>query len=90
MLQYCRYCNFAFDYNGEAVDFLCTAVGPCGADGAGQFYPARKAKKPNKCKYYEHNGFDIFRVDENGNPMEYHPREPAVCDFDVIPAPWAR
>ena len=90
MNQYCRYCNFAFDYNGEAKDFLCVADAPCGDDGTGRFYPAAKAKKINKCRYYEHNGFDIFRTDKDGNPIAYNPKEPAECDYDMIPAPWSK
>ena len=89
MNQYCRYCSHAIDYNGEGTDFVCTAVAPCGANGSGEFYPAKKAKRINKCKYYDHNGRDIFRFDRNGEPAEYKPREPAECDFDMIPAPWA-
>ena len=90
MNQYCRYCAHALDYNGEATDFICQAPAPCGANGCGRFYPSRKAKRVNRCKHYEHNGRDIFRIDENGDPIEYKPREPAVCDFDLIPAEWAR
>ena len=89
MNQYCRYCANAVDYNGEAKDFVCMAVAPCGANGAGEFYSAKKAKRINKCKHYVHNGLDIFRADENGEPIEYKPREPAQCDYDMIPAPWA-
>ena len=74
MRQYCRYCAYALDYNGEGDDFVCLAHAPCGANGAGQMYDASKAKRPNKCKHYEHNGLDIFRVDENGNFVPYKPR----------------
>ena len=88
MTQYCRYCNYAFDYNGEAKDFLCTAVAPWGNDGAGHFYPASVGKRANCCKYYEHNGFDIFRTDKDGNPVPYKPRGPVDCDYDMIPADW--
>lgn len=74
MRQYCRYCAYALDYNGEGDDFVCLAHAPCGANGAGQMYDASKAKRPNKCKHYEHNGLDIFSMDENGNFRPYKPR----------------
>lgn len=77
MLQYCRYCANAFDYNGEGTDFLCEADAPCGDNGAGRFYPASKAKRPNKCKQFEFQNADIFRDDENGNPAKYKPFVPA-------------
>lgn len=83
MLQYCRYCANAFDYNGEGTDFLCEADAPCGDNGAGRFYDARKAKRPNKCKHFDFNNADIFRDDENGNPAEYKPYEP-VKKLDQI------
>ena len=60
MNQYCRYCANALDYNGDATDFVCTAKAKCGNNGAGQFYNAAKAKRPNKCKYYELNPLDVF------------------------------
>ena len=85
MNQYCRYCSNAFDYNGEGTDYLCAAKAPCGANGSGQFYNAAKAKRVNHCKYYEHSGYDIFRVDENGECAQYRPRKPAECDFESIP-----
>jgi len=75
MKQYCRYCANALDYNGEAVDFICEADAPCGNNGAGQFYPADKAKRINKCKHFIFNENDIFRYDENGNFVTYKPRE---------------
>lgn len=75
MKQYCRYCINAFDYNGEGTEFLCLAKAPCGNNGAGQFYNADKAKRPNKCKYFEFCNADIFRYDENGNYAEYKPRK---------------
>lgn len=74
MLQYCRYCSNAFDYNGEGTDFICSANGSCGNNGAGAFHSAQKAKRPNKCKYFEFANADIFRQDENGNFAEYKPR----------------
>lgn len=46
--QYCRYCANALDYNGECTDFICTAKALCGDNGAGRFYKAIKAKRPNK------------------------------------------
>lgn len=73
MLQYCRYCSNAFDYNGEGTDFICEADAPCGNDGAGRFYTARKAKRPNKCKHFDFSNADIFRFDDNGNCAEYQP-----------------
>ena len=90
MLQYCRYCNFAFDCNGEGTDFLCTAVAPCGNNGAGAMYPAAKAKRANMCKSYEHNGYDIFRTDVNGKPVAYKPQIPQQCDYVPIKADWAK
>lgn len=51
--QYCRYCANTLDYNGECTDFICTAKAPCGDDGAGRFYKAVKAKRPNKCKHLQ-------------------------------------
>ena len=76
MLQYCRYCSNAIDYNGEATDFLCEAEAPCGNNGAGKFYPASKAKRPNKCPHFSFNPNDLFRYDERGNFVQYKPREP--------------
>ena len=73
MLQYCRYCANAFDYNGEGTDFLCEADAPCGNNGAGRFYDAGRAKRPNKCKHFEFRNADIFRDDESGRPAEYKP-----------------
>ena len=60
MKQYCRYCAEATDYNGEAEDFVCCASAPCGANGAGRFYPASKAKRPNKCKSFIFCPMDVF------------------------------
>ncbi len=74
MIQYCRYCVNANGYKGEGEDFLCDANGPCGNHGAGAFYEAKKAKRPNKCAYFEFNPHDIFRVDSDGNFEEYKPR----------------
>ena len=74
MKQYCRYCSNALDYNGEGTDFLCNANAPCGDNGCGKFYKASKAKRPNKCIYFEFCNADIFRQDENGNFAEYKPR----------------
>lgn len=59
-MQYCRYCENAFDYNGEATDFICTANAPCGNNGAGKFYKASKAKRPNKCPFFVFNELDVF------------------------------
>lgn len=75
MKQYCRYCSNALDYNGEGEDFLCTANAPCGGNSAGRFYPASKAKRPNKCPHFDFLNADIFRLDKNGNYAEYKPRE---------------
>ena len=76
MNQYCRYCANAFDYNGEGTDFLCEADAPCGNNGAGRFYDASKAKRPNKCKHFDFRNADIFRYDEKGNCAEYKPYGP--------------
>lgn len=75
MKQYCRYCCNALDYNGEATDFICKADAPCGDNGAGHFYPAIKAKRPNKCKFFEFNENDIFRYNADGSFATYKPRE---------------
>lgn len=71
--QYCRYCANAIDYNGEGTDFVCTADAPCGDNGAGRFYNAAKAKRPNKCQCFDFVNADIFRQDKNGNFAEYRP-----------------
>lgn len=60
MLQYCRYCANAIDYNGEGEDFICLAKAPCGNDGAGRMYDAKKARRVNKCKHFEFNELDVF------------------------------
>ena len=75
MKQYCRYCANALDYNGEGTEFLCNANAPCGNNGAGRFYDADKAKRRNKCKYFEFNSIDIFSYGENGYTREYKPRD---------------
>lgn len=93
MNQYCRYCWNAFDYNGEGTDFICEANAPCGGNGSGRFYKAAKAKRLNRCPYYDHRGTDIFRVDVDGEPVPYRPREPAEpseCDYDLILADWSK
>ena len=74
MIQYCRYCAYAFDYNGEGDDFLCNAKAPCGGNGSGVFYDAKKAKRPNKCQHFEFCPNDVFSLDENGEYREYKPR----------------
>lgn len=73
MKQYCRYCANALDYNGEAEDFLCVANAPCGNNSAGRFYKADKAKRTNKCKYFEFNPMDVFYT--TYGDREYKPRE---------------
>lgn len=73
MKQYCRYCCNALDYNGEATDFICDANAQCGNNGAGQFYDAKKAKRPNKCKYFEFNPLDVFYT--TYGEKEYKPRD---------------
>lgn len=75
MNQYCRYCVYALDYNGEATDFICEADAPCGNNGAGQFYLASKAKRINKCKNFAFNSNDIFRTMPNGDFAQYQPRD---------------
>lgn len=73
MKQYCRYCNNAFDYNGEATDFLCNAKAPCGNNGAGRFYGAAKAKRANKCRHFVFNPLDVFYTTYGEH--EYKPRQ---------------
>ena len=75
MIQYCRYCSYALDYNGAGTDFLCFAPAPCGDDGYGMFYDAKKAKRPNKCRYFDFNENDVFGQDEHGNFRTYNPRK---------------
>lgn len=85
MKQYCRYCSNAFDYNGEGEDFLCNANAPCGNNGAGAFYGASKAKRPNKCPHFEFCPNDVFSLDENGNYRQYKPRvEYRARDFEQL------
>lgn len=72
MKQYCRYCSWAIDYNGEAQDFICTAKAECGNNGAGRFYPASKAKRINKCKHFEFCPTDVFYT--TYGEREYKPR----------------
>lgn len=72
MIQYCRYCVNAIDYNGEATDFVCTADAPCGDNGSGHMYSAKKAKRPNKCKAFEFNPLDVFFT--TYGEREYKPR----------------
>ncbi len=74
MKQYCRYCSWAFDYNGEAEDFLCMAPAPCGNNKAGKFYDASKAKRPNKCKHFDFDPMDVFYT--TYGEREYKPRAP--------------
>ena len=73
MIQYCRYCVHAIDYNGEATDFICLADAPCGANGAGRSYTAAKAKRPNRCKSFEFNPMDVFWT--TYGEREYKPRK---------------
>lgn len=78
MIQYCRYCAYAIDYNGEATDFICTANAPCGNKGAGKFYDKSKAKRPNKCKWFEFNPLDVFYAtcgEREYKPRKYKPRK---------------
>ena len=72
MIQYCRYCANALDYNGEAEDFVCSADAECGDFGAGHFYDASKAKRPNKCKHFVFNPLDVFYT--TYGEREYKPR----------------
>ena len=74
MKQYCRYCTNAVDYNGEATDFLCLANAECGNNGAGWFYPAEKAKRVNKCKYFEFNELDVFYTTYGERKYKPRPR----------------
>ena len=64
MKQYCRYCGYAEDYNGEGTDFLCLADAPCGDEGNGQFYRAEKAKRENHCPHFSFN--------ENEAPVDFN------------------
>lgn len=75
MKQYCRYCMNAIDYNGEATDFVCMAEAPCGNGGSGKFYDAGRAKRPNKCKFFEFNGLDVFSQAPDGSFRVYKPRQ---------------
>lgn len=77
MIQYCRYCSNALDYNGEAEDFLCSADAECGDFGAGRFYDASKAKRPNKCKHFDFNPLDVFYT--TYGEREYKPRTKTHC-----------
>lgn len=75
MKQYCRYCAHATDYNGDGEDFICSAPAPCGNNGAGQMYPASKAKRANACPHFCFNQIDVFGgVAEDGTFKQYHPR----------------
>lgn len=78
MIQYCRYCINAEDYNGEGEDFLCFADAPCGNNGAGRFYPANKAKRTNKCRYFVGFALDIF------SEREYAPRPISESDYEQL------
>lgn len=80
MKQYCRYCANALDYNGEATDFVCMAKAPCGNNGAGQFYKANKAKRPNKCRHFEFNPMDVFYT--TYGEREYKPRQPPTLTVE--------
>ena len=73
IVQYCRYCSHALDYNGEAVDFVCTANAECGDYGAGRFYSANKAKARNRCKHFDFNPLDVFYT--TYGEREYKPRK---------------
>lgn len=73
MKQYCRYCTWACDYNGEATDFICTAPAPCGNNEVGKFYDAAKAKRPNKCKHFDYVPMDVFYT--TYGEREYKPRD---------------
>ena len=76
------------DYSNLALQtvtyFKTVAKAPCGDDGAGRFYKAVKAKRPNKCKHFEFLNADIFRQDENGNFAEYKPRTVIKSDYEQI------
>jgi hypothetical protein len=82
MKQYCRYCFYAVDYNGEAEDFICTANAPCGANGSGRMYPASKAKRVNRCKSFEFNSLDVFYA--TYGERCYKPREDKDPDRQQI------
>jgi len=70
MKQYCRYCCLASEYDDALV---CTANAPCGNSGCGKLYDMQKAKRLNKCAYFEFNPNDLLRQDEHGNFMQYKP-----------------
>jgi len=76
MIQYCRYCVWALDYNGEAEDFICSAPAPCGDNGTGHFYSAAKAKRPNKCKSFSFNPLDVFFTTYGEREYKPRPRQP--------------
>lgn len=65
MNQYCRYCCDANLTDCEDT-FWCSMHK--------KEYAVSKAKRINKCKDFQFNPYDLFRMDENGNFKEYSPR----------------
>ena len=76
MNQYCRYCAYALDYNGEETEFLCEIKD--------EFFPASKAKHINRCKDFDFNPSDIFRTLPNGSFAQYQPRAPYKPKYQKI------
>lgn len=63
--QYCRYCNNA-NIVGDDL-FYCQKKN--------EIYGIEKSKRINKCKMFDFNENDLWRVDEHGNFQIYKPRE---------------
>ena len=70
MRQYCRYCVNA-NIVGDDI-FYCSPKN--------EVYGIEKSKRVNKCKLWEFNENDLWRMDENGNFKTYKPREPLEID----------
>lgn len=70
MRQYCRYCANA-NIVGDDI-FYCSPKN--------EVYGIEKSKHVNKCKLWEFNENDLWRMDENGNFKTYKPREPLEID----------
>lgn len=77
MKQYCRYCSWACWQGDES--FACCAPAPCGNNGGGILYDGKKAKRPNKCKAFDFNPIDIFRIDKM-----YKPRAKVEQQYEQI------
>ena len=64
MKQYCRYCANA-NIVGDDI-FYCQPKN--------EVYGIEKSKRINKCKLWEFNENDLWRMDEQGNFQTYKPR----------------